>query len=155
MGRMIIGTGALFVILLFGLLQYFKHVDITAVSQINITEIFSYYFNFDAGNGLSRYELSVFFSIFVLIQFWNMFNAKAFATGKSAFASLLKSPGFIGVGLLIVVGQLIIVTFGGEMFSVTPLSATDWWQIILATSVVLWVGEILRAIIRLFKKCKR
>lgn len=155
MGRMIIGTGALFVILLFGLLQYFKHVDITAVSQINITEIFSYYFNFDAGNGLSRYELSVFFSIFVLIQFWNMFNAKAFATGKSAFASLLKSPGFIGVGLLIVVGQLIIVTFGGEMFSVTPLSATDWWQIILATSVVLWVGEILRAITRLFKKCKR
>ncbi len=155
MGRMIIGTGALFVILLFGLLQYFKHVDITAVSQINITEIFSYYFNFDAGNGLSRYELSVFFSIFVLIQFWNMFNAKAFATGKSAFASLLKSPGFIGVGLLIVVGQLIIVTFGGEMFSVTPLSATDWWQIIFATSVVLWVGEILRAITRLFKKCKR
>lgn len=154
MGRMIVGTGALFVILLFGLLQYFKHTDITAISQIDITRLFSYYFNFDAGNGLSPYELSVFFTIFVLIQFWNMFNAKAFATGKSAFASLLKSPGFIGVGLLIVIGQFIIVTFGGEMFSVTPLSITDWWQIILATSVILWVGEILRGISRLFNKCK-
>ena len=69
-------------------------------------------------------------------------------------SNVLKSPGFIGVGLLIVVGQFIIVTFGGEMFSVTPLTATDWGLIILATSTVLWVGEILRGITRLFKKCK-
>lgn len=149
MGRVIITTGLLFVALLFGLLQYFNYNDITAFSQIEWQHLFDNYFRFDNQGTLSQYELSLFFTIFVMLQFWNMFNAKAFATGTSAFASLRKSTGFIGVGLLIIVGQILIVTFGGEMFSVTPLSIDDWWQLILTTSVVLVVGEVIRLINRL------
>ncbi|MBQ8565696.1 MAG: calcium-translocating P-type ATPase, PMCA-type [Bacteroidaceae bacterium] len=149
MGRVIITTGLLFVALLFGLLQYFNYNDITAFSQIEWQHLFDNYFRFDDQGTLSQYELSLFFTIFVMLQFWNMFNAKAFATGTSAFASLRKSSGFIGVGLLIIVGQILIVTFGGEMFSVTPLSIDDWWQLILTTSVVLVVGEVIRLINRL------
>lgn len=149
MGRVIITTGLLFVALLFGLLQYFNYNDITAFSQIEWQHLFDNYFRFDNHGVLSQYELSLFFTIFVMLQFWNMFNAKAFATGTSAFASLRKSTGFIGVGLLIIVGQILIVTFGGEMFSVTPLSIDDWWQLILTTSVVLVVGEVIRLINRL------
>ena len=149
MGRVIITTGLIFVALLFGLLQYFNYNDITAFSQIEWQHLFNNYFRFDNQGMLSQYELSLFFTIFVMLQFWNMFNAKAFATGTSAFASLRKSTGFIGVGLLIIVGQILIVTFGGEMFSVTPLSIDDWWQLILTTSVVLVVGEVIRLINRL------
>lgn len=149
MGRVIITTGLIFVALLFGLLQYFNYNDITAFSQIEWQHLFNNYFRFDNQGMLSQYELSLFFTIFVMLQFWNMFNAKAFATGTSAFASLRKSTGFIGVGLLIIVGQILIVTFGGEMFSVTPLSIDDWWQLILTTSVVLVIGEVIRLINRL------
>ena len=149
MGCVILTTGLLFVALLFGLLQYFNYNDITTFAQIEWQHIFDYYFRFDGNGVLSQYELSLFFTIFVMLQFWNMFNAKAFATGKSAFASINKSNGFIGVGALIIVGQILIVTFGGEMFSVTRLSFDDWWQLILSTSVVLIVGEIIRLINRL------
>jgi Ca2+-transporting ATPase len=144
MAKSILGVGIFFVFLLFGLLQYFKHADITALSQFNLTDFSNSFFDFSKGNGLSPYELSLFFTIFVLLQFWNMFNAKAFMTGKSAFASLSKSAGFIGVAFVILVGQWIIVTFGGGMFNVAPLSLEDWGIIIAVTSLVLWIGEIMR-----------
>lgn len=146
MGRTIFGTAIIFVSCLFGLLQFLKYNDITAFSQISASGIVQSFFRFDGAGELSGYELSLFFTIFVVIQFWNMFNAKAFATGKSAFASICKSSGFIGVGLVIIIGQAIIVSFGGEMFSATPLSFTDWWQIMLVTSLVLVVGEAFRGI---------
>ncbi|MBP3349219.1 MAG: calcium-translocating P-type ATPase, PMCA-type [Bacteroidaceae bacterium] len=155
MARTILATGLLFVIFLFGLLQYFNHTDITAFSQIEWSKIFSYCFKAGEHGALSPYELSLFFTIFVMLQFWNMFNAKAFATGTSAFNSIWKCNGFLCVALLIVVGQILIVTFGGEMFSVTPLSTSDWWQLILTTSVVAIVGEIFRFSAYIFTRCKK
>jgi len=71
-----------------------------------------------------------------------MFNAKAFMSGKSAFAALSKSSGFIAVALIILAGQCLIVTFGHEMFNVVPLKLVDWGIIVGATSLVLWIGEI-------------
>ena len=138
------GTGIFFVLLLFGLLQYFKHVDITALKDFNPVEFGKSFFNFKSGNGLSSYELSLFFTIFVMLQFWNMFNAKAFMTGKSTFASLSKCSGFLLIVIVIIAGQWLIVTVGGEMFGVEPLKPADWGIIIGCTSLVLWVGEILR-----------
>jgi len=79
-----------------------------------------------------------------MLQFWNMFNAKAFMTGKSAFASLGKSGVFFAIALVILVGQWLIVTVGGEMFNVVPLKLADWGIIIGGTSLVLWVGEGVR-----------
>lgn len=146
MGRTIIGTGILFVLILFGLLQYFRYNDITAFSQIKITGIFHDYLRFENNGQLSGYELSLFFTLFVMIQFWNMFNAKAFATGRSALSSIKESPGLISVGLIIIIGQIIIVTFGGKMFNTTPLTCADWWQITLTTSAVLISGEIIRGL---------
>ena len=155
MARTILTTGLLFVIFLFGLLQYFHHTDISAFSQIEWSKFFNYYFQFTTEGNLSAYEISLFFTIFVMLQFWNMFNAKAFATGTSAFSCMWKCSGFIGIGLLIIVGQILIVSFGGEMFSVTPLSANDWWQLTLATSIVLIAGEIGRLIAHICKQTQK
>lgn len=121
----IFGVGVIFVAILMGLLLHFH-----------------------ASEGLSAHDLSWFFSFFVMLQFWNMFNAKAFMEGTSAFAHLKESKSFLFVAVLILVGQYLIVTFGGQMFNVVPLSWKDWGIIIGSSSFVLWVGEIAR----LFKK---
>jgi len=102
-----------------------------------------FYFTNEAGE-ISRYDLSRFFTIFVLLQFWNMFNAKAFATGKSAFSNMGHSIGFEIVAAVILVGQILIVEFGGEVFRTVPLSLKDWGIIIGSTSFVLWIGEARR-----------
>lgn len=150
MWRGILSVGIVFVVILFGLVQYFKHIDLHSLADFSISDYFCNFFNFSKGNGLSAYEMSLFFTIFVMLQFWNMFNAKAFMTGKSAFANLSQCKGFIAIALVILLGQWIIVTVGGEMFNVVPLALNDWLIIIVATSVVLWVGEL----IRLFNKKK-
>ena len=121
----IFGVGLAFVIVLMGLLLHFHAQD-----------------------GLTPHDLSWFFSFFVMLQFWNMFNAKAFMEDRSAFANLKESKSFLTVALLIIAGQYLIVTFGGEMFSVVPLSWKDWGTIIGSTSLVLWIGEIGRLIER-------
>ncbi|MDO4228583.1 MAG: calcium-translocating P-type ATPase, PMCA-type [Capnocytophaga sp.] len=145
MARAIFGVGGIFVILLFGLVQYFKNESINTLTDFSLADYFSHFFHFGiAEDGLSAYELSLFFSIFVMLQFWNMFNAKAYYTGKSTFANLAKSQGFILIAGAIIVGQIIITTFGGEMFSVTPLKLQDWVIIVGATSIVLILGEIAR-----------
>ncbi|MEB3015822.1 calcium-translocating P-type ATPase, PMCA-type [Capnocytophaga ochracea] len=147
MAKGIFGVGGFFVLLLFGFIQYFKNEKIESLTEFSITDYFSHFFHFGAPEGnLSAYELSLFFSIFVFLQFWNMFNAKAYRTGKSTFYNIGKSQGFILIATVIVIGQVFITTFGGQMFNVTPLKLTDWTIIIGATSLVLWTGEILRAI---------
>lgn len=124
----IFGVGIAFVILLMGILVYFQ-----------------------SSEGLSAYDLSWFFTFFVMLQFWNMFNAKAFMDGASAFSHMNSSKSFLLVALLILVGQWLIVTFGGEMFSVVPLSWESWLFIFCSTSFVLWIGELLRWIQRIAK----
>jgi Ca2+-transporting ATPase len=104
------------------------------------------YFFTDENGDISRYDLSRFFTIFVLLQFWNMFNAKAFATGKSAFNNIGNSIGFVIVAFIILIGQILIVEFGGDVFRTEPLSVKDWAIIIGSTSVVLWIGEIKRLV---------
>ena len=147
MGRNILSVGILFVAFLFGLLQYFKHADITSLTQFSLSGYFRSYLDFSTPeHELTGYELSLFFTIFVLLQFWNMFNAKAFNTHRSAFARMGASIGGFGVvALLILAGQYLIVTFGGKMFNVVPLSWTDWGLIFAGTSLVLWFGELARA----------
>jgi Ca2+-transporting ATPase len=144
MWRSILGVGIFFVIILFGLVQYFKHADVISLQQFDFGNFVTNYFNFGKGNGLSPYELSLFFTIFVMLQFWNMFNAKAFMTGKSAFAAIGKSGGFLFIAAVILVGQWVIVTFGGEMFNIVPLKPVDWGIIIGVTSFVLWIPELTR-----------
>lgn len=152
MAWQIFGVGIGFVILLFGLLQYFKHADITALSQFRWNAFFENFFMFRNSQELSPYELSLFFTIFVLFQFWNMFNAKAFMSGKSAFATLGKCHGFLITASVILFGQWLIVGMGGEMFSVVPLKLSDWGVIIATTSCVLWIGEATRMFKRLFNR---
>ena len=122
----ILFTGLAFVILLLGLLYYFT----------------------DREGNVSPYDLSRFFTFFVMLQFWNMFNAKAFATGRSAFREMNRSLGFIIVAAIIFIGQILIVQLGGEVFRTVPLSSKDWGIIVGSTSFVLWIGELRRS----FKK---
>jgi Ca2+-transporting ATPase len=119
MRRGIIGVGGVFFLLLWGLLGVMER------------------------DGLTPYELSQFFTLFVFLQFWNLFNARAFLTGRSAFHFRHCSE-FLTIVALIFVGQILIVTFGGELFGVVPLAFTDWVKIISGSSVVLWIGEFIR-----------
>lgn len=102
--------------------------------------------------GVDVHELTMFFTTFVMIQFWNLFNAKALMSHHTAFRHFLKDRGMILVLVLVLVGQWIIVTFGGEMFRTTPLSLHEWLLIIGSTSVVLWVGELWRTFKRMIAK---
>ena len=102
--------------------------------------------------GVDVHELTMFFTTFVMIQFWNLFNAKALMSHHTAFRHFLKDKGMILVLVLVLVGQWIIVTFGGEMFRTTPLSLHEWLLIIGSTSIVLWVGELWRAFKRMIAK---
>ncbi len=119
MAKQIIGIGCTFFIVLICLLYRFER------------------------NGWSLHEQSLFFTIFVMLQFWNMFNARAFATGESALR-IRSCKGFLFIMELIFIGQILIVTFGGEMFHVTRLRLEDWLYIIGGTSFVLWIGEGIR-----------
>ncbi|MDR0559743.1 MAG: calcium-translocating P-type ATPase, PMCA-type [Prevotellaceae bacterium] len=142
----IFSVGIFFVLLLFGLLQYFKHAEISSIMQFDLTAFGQCFLNFNKTpeNSLSTYELSLFFTIFVMLQFWNMFNAKAFMSGRSAFYGLNRCAGFLIIAAAILAGQALIVTFGREMFNVEPIQIMDWLVITVATSAVLWAGELFR-----------
>ena len=140
MWKFIIGVGGLFFFVLIGFVYYFEHTNITS-----LTELWSV--PFGENSGLSGYELSLIFTIFVFLQFWNMFNARAFATGKSAF-HFKDCGGFLLIAAIILGGQILIVELGGNFFNVEPLKFLDWIIIIGCTSIVLWIGEI----VRLFRK---
>ena len=126
MRNYILGIGISFAILLLGMMFWTAHT----------------------GNVLTRYELSVFFTTFVMLQFWNMFNAKAFLAHGSAFKGLKECTGFLLMMVIIPVGQFLIVQFGGDVFRTTPISFRDWIIIIVGTSFVLWIGELLRLLKR-------
>lgn len=135
--RQILITGFCFVALLLGVMWYFS-----------TPEHLNAFFPSVAAEERSDYFLAYFFTAFVMLQFWNMFNAKAYASGKSAFADFKESGAFWLVAGIILIGQIIIVTFGGEVFRTVPLLFNDWLVIIGSTSIVLWVGEIVRFIKR-------
>ena len=126
----IFGVGAGFLIVLMGLLAFFKNMP----------------------GGMDVHHLTVFFTIFVMLQFWNLFNASVFGTNHSIFKDAGHAMGMLGVALIILVGQFIIVTFGGKVFRTEPLPALEWAYIIAGTSVVLWIGEIWRGVKRMKKK---
>lgn len=98
--------------------------------------------------GVDTHELTWFFTTFVMLQFWNLFNAKALGSNRSAFRHFLQDKGMQLVLLLVLAGQWLIVTFGGEMFRTQPLSLKEWAIIIGSTSLVLWAGELYRAVRR-------
>ena len=132
----IIGVGGIFFLLLLGILYYLGHAEITCLPDMLTVSIGRY-------TGLSQYEQTLFFTIFVFLQFWNMFNAKAFATGRSAF-HFRNCNGYIVIASSIIIGQILIVTVGGELFNVEPLKLVDWAIIIVGTSPVVAIGEIVR-----------
>ena len=107
---------------------------------------------FERQTGISETDLTVFFTIFVMLQWWNLFNARMLGSCHSAFRRIWACRGFLFVLLIVVVGQWLIVTFGGRLFRTVPLPFETWAAIICDTSLVLWVGEIYRWIERL---CKR
>ena len=130
MRNTIFGVGLGFLIILMGLLVYFKNLS----------------------GGMDTHHLTVFFTIFVMLQFWNLFNASVFGTNHSFFKDAGHALGMLGVALIILVGQVIIVSFGGKVFRTEPLPLSEWLYIIGGTSFVLWIGEIWRGIKRLKSK---
>lgn len=126
----IFGVGLGFLAVLMGLLAYFNHLP----------------------GGMDTHHLTIFFTIFVMLQFWNLFNASVFGTNHSIFRDASHALGMLSVAGIILIGQIIIVTFGGKVFRTEPLPVIEWLYIIGATSAVLWIGELWRGIKRLTKK---
>lgn len=124
----IFSAAAVFLAVLIGLLLYF---------QGNTESV-------DANNPVTSHELSIFFTVFVLLQFWNLFNARCLGLKQSAFTGLASNPGFIAIALAIFIGQVVIVQFGGGLFRTSPLSLNEWIWITAGTSLVLWFGEAWR-----------
>lgn len=149
MGWGILGVGGIFTILLLGLLVFFQHTDITS-----LMDIFNGNIVLGANNGLSAYELGLFFTFFVMLQFWNLFNAKAFMTNESAFKGLSwnNTKWFIIIAIIILAGQIAMTEIPGvqEMFNVAEggVKSMDWIIIIISTSFVLWIGELIRLFCR-------
>ena len=145
--KSIFTVGILFVLVMLGLVQYFKHVEVNSLTDFSIIDYLTNFFNFNIveAHEYTPYEHSLTFTLFVFLQFWNLFNAKAYHTGTSAFRNPTRTFGGFELALVIIlVGQFIIVTFGGEMFNVEPLKWQDWLICFVATSPVLWIGEIVR-----------
>lgn len=136
MWRIIISTGIIFFAILLWLVYAFEHADVTSLTQLWGIQL-------GQANGLTPYELSLIFTIFVFLQFWNMFNARAWATHRSAL-HLGHCGEFSFIALCIFLGQILIVEVGGEFFNVTPLRWLDWIIIIAGTSLVMWIGELCR-----------
>ncbi|MDE5869580.1 MAG: cation transporting ATPase C-terminal domain-containing protein, partial [Muribaculaceae bacterium] len=134
----IVGVGGIFFLILLCILYIFENYQVDSMTQL-----FSFIPQQGNAESLTPYELSMFFSIFVFLQFWNMFNERAFETGKSAF-HFKNCEGFVLIAFVILLGQIFIVSCGGECFNVTPLRITDWLIIIGSTSFVLWFGELFR-----------
>ena len=125
----ILGVATCFLIILMSLIVYIKGLPLAEVPT----------------------ALTAFFTIFVMLQFWNLFNASVFGTNHSVFKDARHAVGMLSVATIILIGQIIIVEFGGKVFRTVPLTLTEWIYIITGTSIVLWVGEIWRWIQRLKK----
>ena len=162
--KCILGVGLLFFVFLFGLWQLLWHSDIHSVHDLASKDVWSVYFlNFfdftKSKPHLSQYELGVFFTFFVLLQFWNLFNARYFKTGRSLFmdlidilrkpsnASLHYSSGFVMIVFIIALGQVLIVNVLGEMFGVSALSMKDWIWLFIYTCPILLIGELGRFVL--------
>ncbi len=145
MGAGILCVGGIFTVILLGLCIYFQHTEINC-----LTDIFDGTAVWGANTGFNEYELGLFFTIFVMLQFWNLFNAKAFMTSDSAFKGISwkNTKWFIVIALVIFVGQVLMTECPGlqEMFNVAEggVKFIDWVIITVATSFVLWIGEALR-----------
>ncbi len=145
MGAGILCVGGIFTAILLGLCVYFQHTEINC-----LTDIFDGTAVWGPNTGFNEYELGLFFTIFVMLQFWNLFNAKAFMTSDSAFKGISwkNTKWFIVIALVIFVGQVLMTECPGlqEMFNVAEggVKFIDWVIITVATSFVLWIGEALR-----------
>lgn len=130
MQKNIFGTGICFLIVLMGLMAYMNN----------------------SAAGMDVHNLTIFFTVFVMLQFWNLFNASVFGTNHSIFKDAGHALGMLSVALIILVGQFVIVTFGGKVFRTEALPLMDWIYIIGGTSIVLWIGEIWRGVKRITSK---
>jgi Ca2+-transporting ATPase len=109
---------------------------------------FALLYYFERVAGIDNMELTIFFCIFVMLQWWNLFNARSLGSNHSAFHNIKGCGGFLLVLVSVLVGQWLIVTYGGKMFRTEPLSLTQWLWIIVGTSPVLIIGELYRWIVR-------
>ena len=154
MWRYVFGVGLVFIVALFGLLQYFKNYDVTGMADFSMVEYLHSFadFHYNATDSMTGVECTMFFTIFVFLQFWSLFNVKCFDSTEGIFSKLSESKIFFSSVIVILIGQILIVQFGGKMFSVEALVMQDWLYIIAVTSVVFWAGLLIRAIRPLFAK---
>lgn len=115
-------------------------IKIAAIGTLMSVVLMAILINIEKSNSVSLHELTIFFTVFVMLQFWNLFNAKCLNSASSAFHCNIHDSGMILVMLIILVCQWLIVTFGGEVFRTEPLLWSEWLLIIACTSPMLLLG---------------
>ena len=93
---------------------------------------------------LNAHQVSIFFTTYVVFQVWNIINCRSLSAYESGLKGVFTNPAFIAIMLLILLGQMLIIQVGGSVFKVQPLGLSDWFFILLGTSVVLIKAEISR-----------
>jgi Ca2+-transporting ATPase len=91
-------------------------------------------------------QVSIFFSVYVFFQVWNQINCRSLVPQVSGFHRLLDNPTFLAIAATVAIGQIVIVTFGGAVFKVEPLSPLSWLVIIGGTASVLVFAEVARRV---------
>ena len=130
----ILGVGGFFFLLLVVFLYIFQHTEITQMTDLLHCKL-------GEANGLSPYEQTLLFSIFVWTHLWYMFNTRSFETGKSFF-QLKMSKEFFTIVAIIFIGQVVIVEGLYDFFNCTPMKLMDWVIIVVLSSLVLWAREL-------------
>ena len=130
----ILGVGGFFFLLLVVFLYIFQHTEITQMTDMLHCKL-------GEANGLSPYEQTLLFSIFVWTHLWYMFNTRSFETGKSFF-QLKMSKEFFAIVAIIFIGQIVIVEVLYDFFNCTPMKLIDWVIIVVLSSLVLWAREL-------------
>jgi P-type Ca2+ transporter type 2C len=93
-------------------------------------------------------QVTIFFTVYVFLQVWNQINCRSLTHEQSGLRGLFRNRLFLLIASVTVVGQVLLVTFGGSVFAVEPLDWLDWLVIALATSGVLVFAEVSRVIRR-------
>ncbi len=132
----ILGVGGFFFLLLLALLYVFEHSNVTCLADL-------LHLHIGPADRLTPYELTLFFTVFVMTHFFYLFCSRAFGTGRSAL-HFKGCEGLLGIAAMIFVGQIAMVEVPGlqKFFNVTGLRLDDWVIIIVGSSFVLWVREL-------------
>ena len=92
-------------------------------------------------NNVNGYHFTIFFNIFVYMQVFNSINARKLQKNEyNVFTGIMGNWLYLLIQGIIIVGQIILVTFGGRAVRTHALSVTQHFHCLLIASMTLVWG---------------